>query len=60
MAIIDADRFVRFPTRSMEAFLSLPLNGTQWRIVLWIIRNTLGWNRSSIPFRWYRLAKELV
>jgi len=54
------DRFVRVPTELLEALLETPLNGTQWRILFWIIRHTLGWNRSMTSFSWYRIARELA
>jgi hypothetical protein len=34
-------------------------SGTQWRILLWTIRNTYGWHRDSVPFSWYRITKDL-
>jgi phage replication O-like protein O len=54
------DRFVPVPTPLLEAFLRMPLNGTQWRLIFWTIRNTYGWNRPAVSFTWYRLAKELA
>jgi hypothetical protein len=35
------------------------LTGIQLRIVLWVIRNTAGWNRTLTPFSWYRIAKKI-
>jgi hypothetical protein len=35
------------------------LSGVQWRIVLWVVRYTFGWNRRSTPFTWYRIAQEV-
>jgi phage replication O-like protein O len=55
----NTDRFVRFPMELMEVLLWARLSGTQWRIVLWVIRWTRGWNRLWTPFTWYRIAKEL-
>jgi phage replication O-like protein O len=52
-------RFVRVPTTFLEAILQLRLNGTQWCIIFWVLRQTLGWNRQTAPFTWYRVAKEL-
>jgi phage replication O-like protein O len=34
------------------------LSGGQWRILLWAVRATYGWNRQWTPFTWYRIAKE--
>ena len=56
----QSDQFVRFPTVFLEALMRAPLSGAQWRIVLWVIRQTLGWNRDRAPFSWYRIAKELT
>jgi phage replication O-like protein O len=54
-----SDRFVRFPNELLEALLQTGLSGAQWRIILWVVRNTYGWNRESAPFTWYRVAREL-
>ena len=43
----------------MEALLHAPLNGTQWRILLWVIRQTYGWNRHYVRFSWYKMARDL-
>jgi len=53
------DRFVRLPTELLEALLPLRLNGAQWRILLWVIRQTFGWNRPCTPFTWYTIAKDI-
>src|SRR5262245_30041825 len=37
----------------------MPLNGAQWRILLWVIRRTWGGNKEATPFSWYQIAKEL-
>ena len=55
----DLDRFVRLPTDLLEALLRARLSVAELRIVFWVIRYTFGWNRSSTPFSWYRIAKEL-
>jgi len=55
-----SDRFVRVPTDLFETLLRTRLSGTQWRIVFWVIRRTLGWNRETTPFSWYRMAAELA
>ncbi len=59
MASNGVDRFVRVPTTLLEAILGVPLSGTQWRILLWVIRQTYGWNRSRTPFTWYKMAQHL-
>jgi len=43
----------------LEAFFQAPLNGAQWRILLWVIRPTYGWHQSAAPFSWYRIAKDI-
>lgn len=55
----DPDRFVRVPTQLLEALLRARLSGGQWRVLLWVMRNTYGWNRQSTPFTWYRIARDL-
>jgi phage replication O-like protein O len=59
-AMTASDRFVRVPTELVEALLKERLSGTQFLIVLWVIRQTLGWNRRTTPFSWYRIAVELA
>jgi phage replication O-like protein O len=54
------DRFIRFPTDLLEALLHTRLNGAQWGILLWVVRQTFGWNRNTTPFSWYRIATDLV
>jgi hypothetical protein len=44
----------------LEALLSSRLTGIQLRIVLWVIRNTDGWNRTLTPFSWYRIARRIA
>jgi phage replication O-like protein O len=52
-------RFVRVPTPLFEAFMRARFSGGQYRILLWVIRKTYGWNRLRTPFTWYAIAKEL-
>jgi phage replication O-like protein O len=52
-------RFVRVPTGLLEALLRTSLAGGQVRVILWVVRNTYGWNRAFTPFSWYRVANEL-
>ena len=59
METTHPDRFVRLPTELLGALLHARLSGTQWRILLWVIRHTYGWNRSTTAFSWYQIAKEL-
>lgn len=43
----------------MEALLRARLSAAGWRILLWVVRNTYGWNREWTPFTWYRIARQL-
>jgi phage replication O-like protein O len=43
----------------LDALLTFHLTGIQLRILLWVLRNTDGWNRKLTPFRWYQIAKKL-
>lgn len=52
-------RFVRIPNLLIERLLKTRLTSVQWRILLWTIRHTHGWNRRTTPFSWYRIAKDL-
>lgn len=52
--------FVRVPNGLLEPLLRARLNGTQWRVLLWVVRYTHGWNRPSTTFTWYRIARDLT
>jgi phage replication O-like protein O len=56
---IEHERFVRLPTALLEAILACKLTGVQTRILLWVIRQTYGWNRRTTLFSWYQVAKDL-
>ena len=51
--------FLRISNRLFDALLSARLCGAQWRVLLWVIRNTCGWNRVATSFTWYGIAKDL-
>jgi phage replication O-like protein O len=53
------DRFLRISNTLIDALLRAQLSGAQWRVLLWVIRHTHGWNRCSTSFTWYRLAKDI-
>jgi len=53
------DSFVRIPTTLLDALIRSRLSGSQRVILLWVIRQTYGWNRPWTAFTWYRVAKEL-
>jgi phage replication O-like protein O len=56
---LRTNTFVRVPTDLLEALLRVRLTETGWRIVLWVIRQTFGWNRQTVPYSWYRIARDL-
>lgn len=60
MSAYRLDRFVRFPTPLFESLLRARLSGGQWRVLLWVIRHTHGWNRRFTPFTWYQMAKDIA
>ena len=51
--------FVRIPTHLFDQLLAIRFSATEARIVLWVIRKTLGWNRLSAEFTWYKIAIDL-
>src|SRR5579863_3336786 len=54
-----AERFVRVPTPLLEALMQARLSGGQYCVLLWVIRQTFGWNRPRTRFTWYRIARDL-
>jgi phage replication O-like protein O len=60
MASPQADKFVRLSTELLEVLLCSKLTGVQLRVILWVIRNTYGWNRALTPFSWYQIARDLA
>jgi hypothetical protein len=44
----------------LEAFLRIRLSPAQSGILFWVMRQTLGWNRNTTPFSWYRIATQLA
>jgi phage replication O-like protein O len=59
LASPQPDRFVRLSSELLDALLRVHLSGMQWRILLWVLRNTYGWNRKTTRFSWYQIAKQL-
>src|SRR5262249_506560 len=55
----NPDRFVRLSNTLLESLLTFPLTGIELRIILWVLRNTDGWNRKRTRFRWRRIAERL-
>jgi DNA-directed RNA polymerase specialized sigma24 family protein len=50
---------VVLPTRLLGPFARNRLSGTQWRILLWVIREISRRKQGTTPFTWSRIAKEL-
>src|SRR5216684_3931060 len=59
MALPQSHSFLRLPNQLLDVLLRTRLTGTQFRILLWVLRRTYGWNKEWTPFTWYRIAKEL-
>lgn len=51
--------FTPIPNVLLDALIHSHLSRGQWQIVIWVIRNTLGWNRNTVAFSWYKIAKEV-
>ena len=51
--------FTPIPNSVLDALIRSRLSRGQWQIVIWVIRNTLGWNRKTVGFSWYQIAKEV-
>jgi phage replication O-like protein O len=58
MPLAKWERFVRVPTPFFEALMQTRLSGGQYRVLLWVIRQTYGWHRQYVSFTWYRIARE--
>jgi hypothetical protein len=59
-AVRASNRFIRIPRDFLETVLQLRLSGLQWAVLCWVIHRTLGLNRNTTPFSWYRIAIELA
>jgi phage replication O-like protein O len=51
--------FVPIPNAVIDALLVSRMTGGQLRIVLWVLRKTLGWNQLSADASWYQIGKDL-
>jgi phage replication O-like protein O len=51
--------FVRIPSSLLDHLLTIRFSASELRIVLWVVRRTLGWNRHTTLFTWYQIAKDL-
>jgi len=50
--------YTKIPNNILRVIYRTPFNGTEIRVVLAIIRMTLGWNKVSKPISYSYLAKE--
>src|SRR5512133_2241645 len=55
----SSDPFVRVPTALFDALIRTQLSGGQLLTLLWVIRQSYGWNRTWAEFSWYGIAKDL-
>jgi phage replication O-like protein O len=51
--------FVRLSNQLLGGLLVAPLTAVQLRVALWVLRQTVGWNRPLTKFTWYGIAKDL-
>jgi phage replication O-like protein O len=42
-----------------DYLLAKRFTASELRILLWVVRKTLGWNRDTALFTWYQIAKDL-
>lgn len=52
--------FVPIPNVVIDAILATKFQGAQLRILLWVIRKTLGWNEPRVKASVYQIAKDLA
>ncbi len=52
--------FVVISSRLLQAIATVRLSGTQWRILLWVLRETSRRKQRTVPFRWYHIARQLT
>jgi hypothetical protein len=45
MDLVLGRGFLRIPNTLFDGLLRTPFNGTEGRVLLWVIRQTYGWNR---------------
>lgn len=48
--------YLRLANELAEALMKAPLNGSQWRVVMGVIRESYGWDRKLAPLSLRRLA----
>src|SRR5262245_59917815 len=49
--------YTRIPNEILEALARAPLSAREHRVVLAVVRQTYGWNRTATPLSAYRLAQ---
>jgi hypothetical protein len=53
------ETFAVFSARLLQSLLMLPLSGTQWRILVWVIRHAARRKQRTIPCQWADVARAL-
>jgi DNA-directed RNA polymerase specialized sigma24 family protein len=53
------ERFIQFSSPLLKTLLTRRLSGTQWRILLWVIRETSRHKQRATSFSWSRIARDL-
>jgi hypothetical protein len=57
--VVERQTFVVLSERLLQALPALGLSGTQWRVLLWVIRHTNRRKQKTIPCRWSTIARAL-
>src|SRR6266566_5325270 len=53
------DTCLSLSNKLLDGLLAYRLTSTQLRVILWVLRNSAGWNREAASFSWYQIAREL-
>lgn len=58
--VMTQDPYTKIHNDLLEALLRLDISGIQLRIILWVMRNSYGWNGAKFTeFTWYRVAHDI-
>jgi|SRR5579872_3343637 len=52
-------KFISIAAGFLQAMAHKRLSGTQWRMILWVLRETSRRKRRTTPFTWSRIAQDL-
>lgn len=55
----DTGKAIAISSQLLQTLVRKHLSGSQWRIVLWVIRETSRRKQRMTPFRWSRIAHDL-